>query len=1046
MAASSPAIRSDKVYEFNDFRVDPVRRRLFRHGELVPLTPKAFSILLVLLENRGGVVDKEELIRRIWPDTYVTEANLTQNISSLRKALGERANEHRYVVTVPGQGYSFVADVVEVLRDPTGELPIVSLAAASSTVPAGPPVAPPPGEAAPPAPEGERTPPAGSLLRAVPGRRRFLLVGLVLGFLIAVAVAGLLLLYRGGRTDQAGASADPPIGVLPAAAIRPTVAVLALRNLSADPRQDWLATALSEMLITELSTGSRVRLITGEEIARVRKSPTAPASQVDLRQVHERLGADLAVMGSYLPLAVNGEAKIRIDLRVVKLPDGDILRTLSEVGTEEKLFDLVSRVGRRLRGSLGWVQPTPEEVRATAALQPANSEAARLYAQGLDRLRAYDSQGASDLLQKAVEADPRSAIIRSALSLAWINLGHDEQARQEAATAVQLAAALPKVERLAIEARLQEVKRDWNKASDIYRSLWTFYPDNLEYGLRLTNSLSIAGRNSEALAMVAALRQPPRWREDPRIDLVAAQIYRRLDDPKTELKLATAAADKGSRLGEDPVVAEAMLLQGDPLNTLGSPWEAVQRFRQAQELFTASGNHAAVARTLNRIGASLLMTSDFPGAEKVYQEALAIAHRLGSAELVAAQTMGLGFAAEYRGDLERARSLAEQSHDQFVEMGEHLYETRSLFGLADVLWEMGDAKEARRRFEEVLSLARRSDNHLEESRALDGIGRALVAAGSLREAGQYQQAAFQKTQFRMFAATAEASLGQTLMLQGDLAGARQHLESALAIKRGIRDRMGTSQVLGLLARLAYAEGDLKQAQRCSAEQRQLAEQIQADLLVAAALQQEGRLAMAAGELPKARELLSRALRICESRHAEWLAAGLRLDLSRLALLQERPADAVREASALASWFNSRGMVVHRTRALSLLSQGLLATGNGSRAQEVGNQARSLAEDSEDRELQIEVVSSIAAVALATGEAREVLNHLKKAVATADRSGMVTAGLEARLALAAVQIQTGDAITGRATLEAVRRNAADRGLTLLARRAAALLGGRRLPLG
>src|SRR3954470_7443145 len=112
--------RPDKTfYEFGGFRADPVRRRLMLGGEQVPLTPKAFSILLVLLERRGEVVEKEDLIQKVWPDTFVTEANLTQNVSSLRKALGERANDHRYVVTVPGRGYSFVAEVLEVPRDGT---------------------------------------------------------------------------------------------------------------------------------------------------------------------------------------------------------------------------------------------------------------------------------------------------------------------------------------------------------------------------------------------------------------------------------------------------------------------------------------------------------------------------------------------------------------------------------------------------------------------------------------------------------------------------------------------------------------------------------------------------------------------------------------------------------------------------------------------------------------------------------------------------------------------------------------------------------------
>lgn len=119
----SVVTRAEKcLYEFDGFRVDPVRRRLLKDGEPVSITPKAFSILLILIESRGEVVEKEDIIQKVWPDTFVTEANLTQNISSLRKALGERANDARYIVTLPGRGYSFVADIIELPRDPTGEI------------------------------------------------------------------------------------------------------------------------------------------------------------------------------------------------------------------------------------------------------------------------------------------------------------------------------------------------------------------------------------------------------------------------------------------------------------------------------------------------------------------------------------------------------------------------------------------------------------------------------------------------------------------------------------------------------------------------------------------------------------------------------------------------------------------------------------------------------------------------------------------------------------------------------------------------------------
>src|SRR4051794_12153573 len=151
MATSpQPPGAEKQVYEFDGFRVDPVRRRLLKGEEQVSLTPKAFSILLVLLENRGEVMEKDELIRRVWPDTDVTEANLTQNISSLRKAPGERANEHRNGVTGPGRGYSFGAEVPETPREAPGEFLTPRETPRPANPPPPPPVAPP--VAAPSAP------------------------------------------------------------------------------------------------------------------------------------------------------------------------------------------------------------------------------------------------------------------------------------------------------------------------------------------------------------------------------------------------------------------------------------------------------------------------------------------------------------------------------------------------------------------------------------------------------------------------------------------------------------------------------------------------------------------------------------------------------------------------------------------------------------------------------------------------------------------------------------------------------------------------------
>jgi DNA-binding winged helix-turn-helix (wHTH) protein/Tol biopolymer transport system component len=98
---------------FGDFELDGSKRLLYRQGEPVPLNPKAFDLLLALVERPGEVLSKDELMQRVWPGQFVEEGNLAVQISALRKIFGEKKDEHRFIVTVPGRGYSFVADIDE---------------------------------------------------------------------------------------------------------------------------------------------------------------------------------------------------------------------------------------------------------------------------------------------------------------------------------------------------------------------------------------------------------------------------------------------------------------------------------------------------------------------------------------------------------------------------------------------------------------------------------------------------------------------------------------------------------------------------------------------------------------------------------------------------------------------------------------------------------------------------------------------------------------------------------------------------------------------
>src|SRR5262249_14947429 len=106
-----------ELYDFGPFRLDASRRLLTRNGEVVPLTSKSLDTLLALVRDRDRVLTKEELMKTLWPDSFVEEVNLAQNVSALRKAMGESPGENLYIATIPGKGYRFVSQVRTLHQD-----------------------------------------------------------------------------------------------------------------------------------------------------------------------------------------------------------------------------------------------------------------------------------------------------------------------------------------------------------------------------------------------------------------------------------------------------------------------------------------------------------------------------------------------------------------------------------------------------------------------------------------------------------------------------------------------------------------------------------------------------------------------------------------------------------------------------------------------------------------------------------------------------------------------------------------------------------------
>ena len=309
---------------------------------------------------------------------------------------------------------------------------------------------------------------------------------------------------------------------------RRSIAVLGFRNLSGRPEEAWVSTALAEMLSTELVAGEKLRLVSGEDIARTKLDlPLADSdslSRETLSRLHKNLDSDLIVLGSYTTVGEKPDTRIRIDLRLQDTAAGETVADVAVVGNEADLFDVVSQAGSRLREKLGVEAVSPVEAVSVRASLPANREATRLYSEGLARLRVFDALAARDLLQRAIAADPKFALAHSALAEAWARMGYDKKAQQEARQAYDMSANLSREEKLLVEGRYREIGHEYDKAIEIDRTLYVLFPDNLDYGLKLAAVQTLGSKAHDALATVESLRKlSPPASDDPRIDLQEAQ-------------------------------------------------------------------------------------------------------------------------------------------------------------------------------------------------------------------------------------------------------------------------------------------------------------------------------------------------------------------------------------------------------------------------------------------------------------------------------------------------------------------------------------------
>jgi tetratricopeptide (TPR) repeat protein len=716
------------------------------------------------------------------------------------------------------------------------------------------------------------------------GRKR----GLALAGLGLLAAGALLLAQA--WLPQAG---RPPA----ASAARRSIAVLGFKGLDEQLHSAWLSTALGEMLATELAAGGALRVVPGESVARgklelglAEADGFAPDT---LRRIGRNLAADLVLLGSYTTSGPPEALRLRLDLRLQRTADGETLARLAETGALADLDRLVLSAGRELRRRLG-LEPLHETDRSSVlrAALPASAEAARAYTEGLDALRAYDFQAAVAALQKAVALEPGHAYSFRALAEAYRQLDYGALAVEASRRAFELAESLPHDERLAVEAAYRLMTEEREKAAELYRALFTVFPDRLDFGLALAETQALAGRPHEALSTIEALRAlPPPLRDDPRIELAEASAAKALEDQPRVREAAARAADKARGRGAVLLVAEARIAEGRAWLQQGQPQRALEAFEEARRIYVRA-DPLAVARALLYVGDALRARLDPAAAREAYEASRALFRELGHKSGVPVAIVRLAGLLHDAGALAESRGLYEEALPLRREVGNWTALSWDLVELGSVLLDQGVESEAHKRIEE---------------------GRTLLA-----ELGGGQE-------------WARRHLAWMTLLQARVELGAGRLQEAETLARQAADQLQSLDLadpsdLALATRaLALLEqGRSEEAQRMIRRAAGRWEQIARPRTALAVALAAGRVAMADGSAAgqeRAQRLLQAALARAAERGIKGLELEARLELAALDLAARRASDARSRLEALALEAAGLGFEPIRRRAARLAGGG-----------------------------------------------------------------------------------------------------------------------------
>jgi DNA-binding winged helix-turn-helix (wHTH) protein/tetratricopeptide (TPR) repeat protein len=466
-------------YRFGQFVLDPARRTLSRADSPVSLTPKAFDVLLFLVQNPNRLVTKEELLQAVWGDTVVEEGNLTQYISHLRKALGDDSEDIRLIVTIARKGYQFTARVTVAEAADIAKYATLQVAATETSETDARPVEFPAKEKVTKLPSARFR-----------SRKRFAAAALLT---VIAAAVWLYWSYRRGVTLSA----------------TDTIVLADVKNETGDPVFD---DALDTALRYEMDQTPYLNILGMDKVlgtlAQLNLPPTTKLTPEVARQICGKTNSKLVISQS-ISDAGNG---YHLQMRALDCGSGATLaQEQAEIGKRDEVVHELGITAARLRAKLG--EPSGSLARFNQPLAKALSpslEALQAATQGLKLSLAGDAQGGLKLFQRAVELDPNLAVAYGRLGATYLFLGNTELSEAAYTRAYQLRDRLTEKGRLGAEINYYStVIGDWEKEYSSALRFLEIFPRDVFGHVNLREAFVHLGqpdRAADEAAEVARLR------------------------------------------------------------------------------------------------------------------------------------------------------------------------------------------------------------------------------------------------------------------------------------------------------------------------------------------------------------------------------------------------------------------------------------------------------------------------------------------------------------------------------------------------------------